>query len=79
LRDAVDAQHLPHDFWLLNPTAATDRQLIAKASSRAPSHSRCWRRCAELAEAPLYPGDFLFIWHGSGDFDHMLVVSRRET
>jgi hypothetical protein len=26
---------------------------------------------------PLEPGDFVFIWHGSGgNFDHMLVVNR---
>ena len=26
---------------------------------------------------PLQPGDFVFIWHGSGgNFDHMLVVNR---
>jgi hypothetical protein len=27
--------------------------------------------------SPLQPGDFVFIWHGSGgNFDHMLVVDR---
>jgi hypothetical protein len=27
--------------------------------------------------APLEPGDFVFIWHGTGgNFDHMLVVNR---
>ena len=82
LRDAglMTSTITPHDFWLLNPLAATDAQLLREAfPADAYDYSRTltpinkfdWRT------SPLQPGDFLFIWHGSGgNFDHMLVVTR---
>lgn len=70
----------PHDFWLLNPDAATDQALLRRAfpsdqythsKNITPLNKMDWR------SAPLEPGDFIFIWHGSwGNFDHMLVVNR---
>ncbi len=71
---------VPHDFWLLNPLASVDEKLLERAfpSNRflhtkftTPLNRINWR------VFPLQPGDFLFIWHGSGgNFDHMLVVTR---
>ncbi len=82
LRDAglLPRSIAPHDFWLLNPLAATDARLLRETFPSAyysysrtltPINKMDWRT------SPLMPGDFLFIWHGSGgNFDHMLVVSR---
>ncbi len=82
MRDAglIDNGTSPHDFWLLNPLATTDQQLLRRVfpSSRylytklsTPINKMDWQ------SFPLEPGDFLFIWHGSGgNFDHMLVVNR---
>ncbi len=71
---------IPHDFWLLNPRAALDQRLLREAfpaelyaysRTLTPINRIDWR------SSPLLPGDFVFIWHGSGgNFDHMLVVSR---
>ena len=71
---------VPHDFWLLNPLVYEDEKLLERAfpSNRfihtrylTPLNRMDWRT------SPLQPGDFLFIWHGSGgNFDHMLVVTR---
>ncbi len=82
LRDAglVPPQITPHDFWLLNPLAATDAQLLREAFPSAQSdYSKTITPINKIDwhAAPLFPGDFLFIWHGSGgNFDHMLVVTR---
>jgi hypothetical protein len=82
LRDAglIGADIVPHDFWLLNPANVTDQRQLARAFPRedythtkvgTPLNKVDWRA------TPLEPGDFLFIWHGSGgNFDHMLVVNR---
>ena len=71
---------VPHDFWLLNPLASGDQKLLERAfpTNRylhikfpGPLNKTNWH------DFPLEPGDFLFIWHGSGgNFDHMLVVTR---
>jgi hypothetical protein len=82
LRDAglVPYYLSPHDYWLLDPTKAPDKRLIQNAFPatlftheviETPLNKVDW------GATPLHPGDFLFIWHGSGgNFDHMLVVSR---
>ncbi len=82
LRDAglMNADIIPHDFWLLNPLAAGDQLVLNRAFPRdrylytksiTPLNRMVWN------EFPLEAGDFLFIWHGSGgNFDHMLVVNR---
>ncbi len=70
----------PHDFWLLNPSASADQKLLAQtfpADRYAYSRTLTPLNKIDWQSAPLLPGDFLFIWHGSwGNFDHMLVVSR---
>ncbi|MFH1185074.1 MAG: hypothetical protein V1755_08560 [Chloroflexota bacterium] len=82
LRDAgvIGLDVAPHDYWLLDPAKVPDQRLIAAAFpparfmhevNEAPLNKVDW------TAAPLQPGDFLFIWHGSwGNFDHMLVVNR---
>ena len=82
LRDAklVAPDVAPHDFWLLNPDAATDRGTLRRAfPADRFAHSRIITPLNKMdwKSSPLLPGDFLFIWHGSGgNFDHMLVVNR---
>ena len=82
LRDAglLKPETDPHDFWLLNPYASVDARRLSETfpfefymytKTLTPLNKMDWRT------SPLVPGDFLFIWHGSGgNFDHMLVVSR---
>ena len=82
LRDGgvIPADTDPHEFWLLNPNAAQDQKkleqvfppsLYAHTLISTPINKVDWKAHA------LEPGDFLFIWHGTGgNFDHMLVVSR---
>jgi hypothetical protein len=75
-----DTVLIPHDFWLLNPLISSDQQILEHAFPanrflhtrfNTPLNRINWRIF------PLQPGDFLFIWHGSGgNFDHMLVVTR---
>jgi hypothetical protein len=71
---------VPHDFWLLDPMATGDQKILERVfppdhylhiKFTTPINKTNWRIF------PLQPGDFLFIWHGSGgNFDHMLVVTR---
>jgi hypothetical protein len=70
----------PHAFWMLNPDTQGDRSLLSKVFPpsrfdnirfRIPLNKMDWR------ENPLYPGDFIYIYAGSGGtFEHMLVVNR---
>jgi hypothetical protein len=70
----------PHAFWLLNPDVKGDRKLLSKVFPpgwfenirfRVPLNKMDWR------EFPLYPGDFIYFYAGSGgNFEHMLVVNR---
>jgi hypothetical protein len=71
---------VPHDFWLLDPRATGDQKILERVfppnrflhiKFSGPLNKTNWNTF------PLQPGDFLFIWHGSGgNFDHMLVVTR---
>lgn len=71
---------VPHDFWLLNPLASGDQKLLEREfPSDRYLHTRFTTSLNRINWRifPLQPGDFLFIWHGSGgNFDHMLVVTR---
>lgn len=82
LREAglVRSDIVPYDFWLLNPFVREDRRKLEHTfppdefehiETTQAIHKISW------ASAPLLPGDFLYIKHGSwGNFDHMLVVNR---
>jgi hypothetical protein len=82
LQDAglVDTRLDPHDFWLLNPDVWDDRRLLAKAFP--PEKFENTRYKIKLNEVdwntiPLQPGDFIYIYAGTGgNFEHMLVVNR---
>ncbi len=82
MRDAgiIPGETDPHEFWLLDPRAVTDqRKLDQVFPSTQFEHTKTSTPINKIdwGESPLEPGDFLFIWHGSGgNFDHMLVVSR---
>lgn len=82
LRDAgvIAASIVPHDYWLLDPNKVIDQRLISNAFPPEEfSHEKFSTQLNKVdwTSAPLLPGDFLFIWHGSwGNFDHMLTVSR---
>jgi hypothetical protein len=82
LRDGgvIPADTDPHEFWLLDPNTTEDERkleqvfppvLYARTRILTAINKVDWKA------DPLEPGDFLFIWHGSGgNFDHMLVVNR---
>jgi hypothetical protein len=76
----VDPALDPHDFWMLNPDDSGARKLLARAFP--PERFRSSRIRLKLdeidwTETPLYPGDFVYIYAGSGgNFEHMLVVNR---
>ena len=70
----------PHAFWLLNPDVKEKRELLSMVFPpdrfenirfRIPLKNMDWNT------NPLYPGDFLYIYAGTGGtFEHMLVVDR---
>ncbi len=82
LRDAAVIAPLtvPHDFWLLDPRTPTDKATLeATFPASEFDHAKISTPLNKVdwLTSPLEPGDFLFIWHGTGgNFDHMLVVSR---
>ena len=70
----------PHNYWMLNPDDVGARKSLAKAFPPEKfSSSRIHVKLDEIDwnENPLYPGDFVYIYAGSGgNFEHMLVVNR---
>ncbi len=82
LQDAelVDPGLDPYKFWLLNPDVWEDRRLLAKAFPPDQFENRRYKvklNKVDWNETPLYPGDFIYIYAGTGgNFEHMLVVNR---
>ncbi len=82
MRDSgiIPADTDPHEFWLLDPRAVTDQRKLEQVFPPDQyEHTRIATSISKIdwSTQPLLPGDFLFIWHGSGgNFDHMLVVNR---
>jgi len=70
----------PHDFWMLNPDDLGARKSLAQAFPPEKfGSSRIRDKLDEIDwnNNPLYPGDFVYIYAGSGgNFEHMLVVNR---
>jgi hypothetical protein len=70
----------PHAFWLLNPDVLDDRRLLAKAFPSDRFEDKRYKvklNKVDWNETPLYPGDFVYIYAGTGGtFEHMLVVNR---
>ena len=82
LQDAglLDKGIKPHDFWLLNPDIPENRKLLN--SVFPPERYDNQRFKVKLnrfnwKKDPLKPGDFIYIYAGTGgNFEHMLVVNR---
>ena len=76
----VDSNLDPHRFWLLNPDVWTDRRLLAKAFPPERFENTRYKiklNKVDWNETPLQPGDFIYIYAGTGgNFEHMLVVNR---
>jgi hypothetical protein len=76
----IGTEHVPHDFFLINPDNGLDRQLLEKTFP--DEHYTNTRYKIKLNQVdwtaqPLFPGDFLYIYAGEqGNFEHMLVVTR---
>jgi hypothetical protein len=72
-----------HDFFLINPDLGKDRRVIK--SFFPPEKYADTRRKVRLDREdwranPLYPGDFLYLYAGTGgNFEHMLVVTRLDS
>jgi hypothetical protein len=70
----------PHAFWLLNPDIWDDRRLLAKAFPPDRFEDKRYKvklNKVDWHKNPLYPGDFVYIYAGTGGtFEHMLVVNR---
>jgi hypothetical protein len=71
---------IPFDFFLINPHLGKDRQILRKAFPADLFKSTRFRISLNefnWAADPLLPGDFIYIYSGSGgNFEHMLVVNR---
>jgi len=69
-----------HDFFLINPDLGKDRVIINSVFPQEKySDTRYKVRIdqADWATNPLMPGDFVYIYSGTGgNFEHMLVVNR---
>ncbi len=69
-----------HDFFLINPDLGKDRAIIKSVfTSEKYSDTRYKVRIdqADWLANPLMPGDFVYIYAGTGgNFEHMLVVTR---
>lgn len=76
----VDANVIPHDFFLLDPDLGKDRQLLHTILTKDRFTNTRFRTRLDRFDwinNPLMPGDFLYIYAGNdGNFDHMLVVNR---
>ena len=71
---------VPHDFFLINPDLGKDRAVIETVFPKEKySDTRYKVRIDQVdwAASPLVPGDFVYIYSGTGgNFEHMLVVNR---
>lgn len=76
----LGADLVAHDFFLINPDLGKDRIIIKTTFS--PEQYTDTRYKARIDQFdwranPLAPGDFLYIYSGTGgNFEHMLVVNR---
>jgi hypothetical protein len=76
----LSADLVAHDFFLINPDLGKDRIIIK--SVFAPEQYTDTRYKIRIDQVdwnatPLVPGDFIYIYSGTGgNFEHMLVVTR---
>jgi hypothetical protein len=76
----LNTDFVPHDFFLINPDLGKDRITIKNVFS--PEQYTDTRYKVRIDQFdwnadPLMPGDFVYIYSGTGgNFEHMLVVNR---
>jgi hypothetical protein len=76
----LDANLVPHDFFLINPDLGKDRAIIDSVFTKEKYTDT--RRKVRIDREdwlanPLLPGDFVYLYSGTGgNFEHMLVVTR---
>jgi hypothetical protein len=76
----VGEDRVPHDLFLINPDLGKDRLVIESFFSEE-KYSDTRRKVRidreDWLANPLVPGDFVYIYSGTGgNFEHMLVVTR---
>lgn len=76
----VSKDRVPHDLFLINPDLGKDR-LVLESFFPNEKYSDTRRKVRidqeDWLANPLVPGDFLYIYSGTGgNFEHMLVVTR---
>jgi hypothetical protein len=76
----VGEDRVPHDLFLINPDLGKDR-LVIESFFPKEKYSDTRRKVRidreDWLANPLLPGDFLYIYSGTGgNFEHMLVVNR---
>ena len=75
----LSADFVAHDFFLINPDLGKDRVIIKTTFS--PEQYTDTRYKVRIDQFdwyvnPLVPGDFIYIYSGTGgNFEHMLVVT----
>ncbi len=71
---------VPYDFWQLNPDNQVDRNKLERIFPNDKYQNIRFKIKLNLFDwrsDPLQPGDFLYIYAGTGgNFEHMLVVNR---
>jgi hypothetical protein len=76
----LSADLVAHDFFLINPDLGKDRIVIKNTfPSQQYTDTRYKVRIDQVdwRATPLVPGDFVYIYAGTGgNFEHMLVVNR---
>ena len=76
----LNEELVAHDFFLLYPSLGKDREMVNNVFS--PNRYSDTRYKARIDQTdwqtnPLMPGDFVYIYKGTGgNFEHMLVVNR---
>jgi len=76
----LSADLVAHDFFLIDPDLGKDRAIIKSVFlPEVYSNTRYKVRIdqADWTANPLMPGDFIYIYSGTGgNFEHMLIVNR---
>ncbi|MFN8413776.1 MAG: hypothetical protein U0Z26_15450 [Anaerolineales bacterium] len=76
----LNADFVPHNFFLINPDNGIDRNLLERTfpdDRYTNTRYKIKLNKVNWIQQPLLPGDFLYIYAGEqGNFEHMLVVTR---
>jgi hypothetical protein len=76
----MDEERVPHDLFLINPDLGKDRLVIESffpEEKYSDTRHKVRIDREDWLANPLLPGDFLYLYAGTGgNFEHMLVVTR---